>query len=177
MMSPLLKTTKMIKFFVLSLLFLLISCVSATADSSLCKNYALTFNVQPPVANVKIPENQYSIIFTLGNKINYINYYGEASLDNFSVTMTSPNDLSWIKKASISIEGLSDKVNYPPQIISNEIIFLSRKEIAFKISASSEVIQNYILNEQAQLTYFLGGDIPENTKIINNICFDEQLKR
>ena len=91
--------------------------------------------------------------------------------------MTSPNDLSWIKKASISIEGLSDKVNYPPQIISNKIIFLSRKEIAFKISASSEVIQNYVLNEQAQLTYFLGGDIPENTKIINNICFDEQLKR
>lgn len=162
------------KFFVLSLLsFSLIACVSATAETSMCKSSAMTFDVPQKYVGAPIPPVSYSVIYDFHSQLNEVDKYGTLTLSTSSFTLyDEASDFSWVSHVSVSIESEKASSLYPKILLADQEVSGSSHEIKLGIVASSEDTQKYFIQGPVKLNYTLQGEIPSTLKVSGKLCLN-----
>ncbi len=160
------------KFFALSLLsFSLIACVSATADTSMCKSSVMTFNVPEKYIGVPIPPVSYSVIYDFHSQLNEVDKYGTLTLSTSSFTLyDEASDFGWVSHVSVSIESEKASSLYPKILLADQEVSVSSHEIKLIIIASSEETQKYFTQGPVKFNYTLQGEVPDHLKVSGKLC-------
>lgn len=166
------------KLFLISFLALSsVSCLSAEAETSICKSDLMRFSITPPEAGTHLPTATFSIVQDLTNELSSIQDIGEIKLSvSKSRLYNETGDMSWLRNIEITMEATADKDSFPVITFAKEDVSTSASEFNFKVVASPEEVNKYFFHGEVQFNFKLEGDVPTDVKLGSELCLDANLK-
>ncbi len=159
----------------LSLLsFSLIACISATAETSLCKQSKMSFNVPGSYVGMEIPPVSYAVEYDFHTQLSNLKKYGDLSLTTSSFKIANElGDFSWVSHVSVTIESTPSSTDYPSLTLADQDVSSgTSSEVSLNILLTAEETQAYFLQGPVKLTYTLQGQVPAGIKVTGEFCLD-----